>query len=90
MTKPRFTLEQHTELGRPLAGMKNRMVDQVTKLQNAYPLQTEAMKSVERAMKQLDTARREMETLLCHERPNDPDVIYVYCPHPEDRVTNFD
>jgi hypothetical protein len=87
-TKPRLTHEQHTELGRALAGLRDELVHRYVQLANAYPLQgREALpgRKLEAAFRALDAARSELEAAMFREHPDTAQTT-VYYPHAEDRT----
>lgn len=87
-TKSRPTLDQHAELGRTLAGLRDELQHRVTQLRNAYP-QTgpEALpaRKLTEACKAIDEARDLLENALYREHPQEA-ATHVYYPQLQHRA----
>jgi Ser/Thr protein kinase RdoA (MazF antagonist) len=87
--KPRFTPDQHAEMGRVLAGLHNELVHRQTLLLNAYPKsgpEAAPAKHLADAIAALAKARSALEGLHHAETP-DIATSTTYWPHPEDRAS---
>ncbi|MFB7294171.1 hypothetical protein [Actinacidiphila glaucinigra] len=85
--KPRLTLEEHTEMGRILADVRDELAHRAVQLDYAYPgsgLEGVPHKKVGAALRALDEARRALDLLLSCEHPDNASAA-VYYPCPEDR-----
>ncbi|WP_405763839.1 hypothetical protein OG539_43510 [Actinacidiphila glaucinigra] len=85
--KPRLTLDEHTEMGRVLAGIRDELAHRAVQLDKAYPSsgpEGVPHKKVGAALRALDEARSALEILLSRERPDAAEGT-VYYPYPEDR-----
>lgn len=86
--KAPMTYEQHVELGRLLAGIRDELVGRSVQLANAYtktgPKAAPANK-LRAATKAIDEARSLLEAKLYAEFP-ELAATTAYYPHPEDRV----
>ncbi|WP_406360337.1 hypothetical protein OID55_11000 [Streptomyces sp. NBC_00715] len=87
MTKPRLTLEEHTDLGRTLAGIRDELLHRATQIAHAYPrsgVEGAPYKRLQAALHELDIARTELDHALFREHPHTGETT-IYYPHPEDR-----
>ena len=87
MTKPRLTLEEHDDLGRTLAGIRDELNRRVTQLANAYPRtgpEAVPFMKLRAALEELESARCALDNAVFREHPNTAETT-VYYPHPEDR-----
>jgi hypothetical protein len=87
MAKPRFTHQQHTELGLHLAVMTDDLAQRITQIGGAYPRTgpgSAAYRELRKAKKAIDAARNAGEKALFNEHP-DTDQ-FVYWPLSEDRA----
>ncbi|MEU9578792.1 hypothetical protein [Streptomyces chilikensis] len=86
MTKPRFTPDQHAEMGRALSGLRDELVHRIVQLHNAYPKtgpESTPAQYLDEAREAVDQARMALETLHFDEAPKTADTS-TYYPH-EDR-----
>ncbi len=86
--KPKLTLEEHAEMGRALASMRDELISRHVQLANAYPRSGQPAvpaKKLDVAIRALDAARAELENALYQEHPETAQTT-VYYPHREDRV----
>ncbi|MGY5127310.1 hypothetical protein [Streptomyces nigrescens] len=89
--KPRLTFEEHVEMGRALASMRDELLHRDTQLANAYPRSgPEAVpaKKLDEAVRAIDEARAELENALYREHRGVAKTS-VYYPPAEDRVRAF-
>lgn len=85
--KPRLTLDEHAEMGRVLAGIRDELAHRAVQLDRAYPSsgpEGVPHKKVGAALRALDEARSALEILLSREHPEVAEAT-VYYPYPEDR-----
>ncbi|MEV6165724.1 hypothetical protein AB0L71_28190 [Streptomyces sp. NPDC052052] len=88
MKKKRLTVEEHTQLGRHLAAMRDELTTLQVQLGHAYPLtgpEAGPARNLEKATKALDEARSSLENFLFREHP-DQATTHIYYPAPEDRA----
>ncbi|MFJ2160543.1 hypothetical protein [Streptomyces sp. NPDC087856] len=89
MTKPRLTFEEHEELGRTLADIRDEISHRITQLSNAYPRsgpESAPYRRLQAALQELDIARTELDHAMFREHPDTGETT-VYYPHEEDRGT---
>jgi hypothetical protein len=89
--KPRFSFEEHVEMGRALASMRDELVHRVTQLANAYPRSGPPAvpgQKLNEAVRAIDVARSELENALFREHPEVAETT-VYCPPSEERARAF-
>ncbi|MFI1161402.1 hypothetical protein [Streptomyces sioyaensis] len=89
--KPRLTFEEHVEMGRALASMRNELLHRDIQLENAYPRsgpESVPAKKLDAAVRAIDDARAELENALYREHPGVAQTS-VYYPPSEDRVRAF-
>lgn len=87
MSKKRPTRDQHTDIGRTLAAIRDELTHRSVQLGNAYPRTgPEALpaRKLTTAVKAIDDARWALENALFREHPDTAETS-VYYPHPEDR-----
>lgn len=87
MPKPRLTRDQHADLGRALAAIRDELTHRAVQLENAYPRTgPEALpaRRLTTAARALDDARSTLENALFREHPDTAETT-VYYPHAEDR-----
>jgi hypothetical protein len=80
--KPRMTLEQHVEMGRALAGIREGLQHRSVQIANAYPRSgREAIpaRKLQAAIERLDEARSALENAMFDEHP-DEGTTNVYYP----------
>ncbi|MDX3077872.1 hypothetical protein [Streptomyces sp. MI02-7b] len=85
--KPRLTLDEHIEMGRVLAGIRDELAHRAVQLDKTYPNSGPdgvPHKKVGAALRALDEARSALELLLSREHPDAAETT-VYYPYPEDR-----
>lgn len=85
--KPRLTPEQHTDLGRTLAGIRDELRHRSTQLANAYPRtgrESVVGKKLEDAVDALEEARCALDNAFAQEHPGSFEAT-AYYPDPEDR-----
>jgi len=83
--KPRYTIEQHIELGAKLAEFQDILTTETTKLLNAYSLREKAPRALAEVRDSLMRARSRLDDLVCGENPQaDYSITRVYYP-PRDR-----
>lgn len=85
--KPRLTLDEHLEMGRVLAGIRDELAHRAVQLDRVYPSsgpEGAPHKKVGAALRALDEARGALEVLLCREHP-EAAATTAYYPYPEDR-----
>ena len=88
--RPGYTLEQHRELGRLIAGIRDRLSREHTKLGNAYPFGTRAVERLYRVFDQVEELRQDLQNLLFSEnKPFDDANLAIYFPPPEERISDF-
>lgn len=88
MTKPRLTHEEHADLGRTLAGIRDELTRRATQLGNAYPQtgpEAAPRQKLTAAVRAIDEARSALDSALFREHPGTADPA-VYWPAPEERV----
>ncbi|MBT2439943.1 hypothetical protein J7E93_07370 [Streptomyces sp. ISL-36] len=86
--KPRLSFEEHVEMGRALASMRDEVQKRWIQLENAYPRsgqQGVPAKKLEAAFNALETARTELDHLMFQEHPEEG-TTKVYYPDAEDRI----
>ncbi|QGZ47467.1 MULTISPECIES: hypothetical protein [Streptomyces] len=86
--KPRLTFEEHVEMGRALASVRDELLRRNVQLANAYPQSgppAVPAKKLDQAMRAVEAARTELENALYREHPDTAETT-VYYPHSEDRV----
>ncbi|WP_157875560.1 hypothetical protein [Streptomyces sp. CNQ431] len=86
--KPKLSWEEHVEMGRALASLRDELTHRHVTLGNAYPLsgpESIPAKKVEMAVKAIDQARSELENALFREHPGVAQTS-VYYPPSENRV----
>ncbi|MFF2374852.1 hypothetical protein ACFVUW_10765 [Streptomyces xiamenensis] len=86
--KPRLTFEEHIEMGRFLASIRDELTRRNTQLANAYPRsgrEGAPARRLDTAIGAIDRARCELEEALYGEHPAQARVT-VYYPQPEDRI----
>lgn len=79
MTKPRFTAEEHAEIGKQLDRIQTELAHLHTKLGNAYPIQgpeAEPMRKIKLTEDALRTARYALENALFRDHPNSDTSVY--------------
>lgn len=81
MTKARFTMEQHTELGRLLAALQDTIQTETVKIETAYPTtkpgnSKRAVRALEDAFLSVAAARSAMENELFDENPSASTQVY--------------
>ncbi|MFE7837447.1 hypothetical protein ACFU53_15835 [Streptomyces sp. NPDC057474] len=85
--KPRFTHDEHADMGRTLAAIRDELTRRSVQLKGAYPRSgpdaTPAQKLAD-AARAIDQARSALEGALFREHPDTAETT-VYYPHPEDR-----
>ncbi|MEV7808958.1 hypothetical protein AB0O28_39005 [Microbispora sp. NPDC088329] len=89
--KPRLTFEEHVEMGRALASMRDELLHRHVQLANAYPRSgppAVPAKKLEEAVGAIEAARTELENALYREHPEMAQTSVYYPPH-EDRVRAF-
>ncbi|MEV7427004.1 hypothetical protein [Streptomyces sp. NPDC091212] len=89
MTKPRLTLEEHEDLGRTLADIRDEVQHRVIQLANAYPrtgMEGAAYRRLSKALTEIEAARTELDHAMFREHPSDGETT-IYYPHQEDRGT---
>lgn len=87
MAKPRFTFEEHVEMGRMLAAITNDLTQRAVQVGNAYPgsgREGVPGKKLHAAVKALSGARSALDDALFREYPDQAETT-VYYPHAEDR-----
>ncbi|WP_228981453.1 hypothetical protein [Streptomyces sp. DH12] len=87
--KPRFTLDQHAEMGRTLAGLRDELAHRRTALLNAYPRsgpEAAPARHLADAIEAVDKARSALEDLHYAETP-DIASTGTYWPQAENRAT---
>lgn len=83
--RPGYTVEQHCECGRGIAGIIAWMNREHTKLGNAYPLGTRTVEKFYRTLDQVEELRHDLENLLFSEhKPFDPALLRIYRPAREE------
>lgn len=89
MAKPRLARDQHTDIGRTLAAIRDELTHRAAQLGNAYPRtgpEAHPARKLAAAARALDGARHALDSALFREHPNTAETT-VYYPHPEDRAT---
>lgn len=89
MAKPRLTRDQHTDLGRTLAAIRDELTHRTAQLENAYPRtgpEAHPARKLATAARAVDGARHALDSALFREHPDTAETT-VYYPHPEDRET---
>ncbi|MEU2584515.1 hypothetical protein ABZ612_16465 [Streptomyces avermitilis] len=85
--KQRLSPEQHADMGRSLAAIRDELTHRVAQLANAYP-QTGAeglpTRKLRIAARSVDDARSALDNTLFREHPNQAETT-TYYPHLEDR-----
>jgi hypothetical protein len=84
MAKPKFTFEEHVEMGRMLAAISDDLTQRSTKVGGAYPASSAPVKRLRAAVKALGEARSALDDVLFREQPEQAETT-VYYPHAEDR-----
>lgn len=87
-SKSRPTLDEHTELGSVLAGLRDELQRCATQLRNAYPQsgpEAQPARKLTDAFKAVDEARSLLENALYREYPQEA-TTHIYYPQPEDRA----
>lgn len=87
MTKPRLTHDEHADLGRALAGIRDELNRRVAQLGNAYPQtgpESKPRQKVAEAVRAIDEARNALDSALFREHPETADPA-IYWPAPEER-----
>ncbi|ASY37039.1 MULTISPECIES: hypothetical protein [unclassified Streptomyces] len=90
--KPKLSFEEHVEMGRRLASLRDELTHQRVKIANAYPLSGPAAvpaNKLEAAVKAIDLARSELENALFREHPDEARTS-VYYPPSEERAAFTD
>lgn len=85
--KPRLSPQQHTDMGRTLAAIRDELNRRVTQLKNAYPQtgpEGVPTRRLAAALRALDNARNDLDNALFREHPNAA-APTAYYPHSEDR-----
>ncbi|MEU7031400.1 hypothetical protein AB0A60_32490 [Streptomyces sp. NPDC046275] len=85
--KPRFTFEEHVEMGQALSSIRDDLLHRSVTLANAYPRsgpEGVPEKKLEQAYKAIDQARSALDSLLAQEHPREFEPT-VYYPHTEDQ-----
>lgn len=82
--KPRFTPEEHAEVGQVLAAIRDELVRRHVQVANAYPRTSPAPRALVKALNALEEARSALDSALFQEHPEvaQPSVYY---PSQEDR-----
>lgn len=82
MAKPRYTMDQHKDLGRELYEMRERLTRLVIELSAAYPMSCRGYKHLVKAKRWLDQARSAMDDELFKEHGERPshELLRVYYP----------
>jgi hypothetical protein len=86
MVKPRLTLEQHAELGRTLAGIRDELQHRAVQLQNAYPrsgLEAQPARKLTEIYKAIDKVRDLLENALYREHLDEA-TTHIYNPQRQD------
>jgi hypothetical protein len=86
-TKPRLTADEHADLGRTLAGIRDELVHRAAQLKTAYPRTGPAAtpaRKLDAAVHAIDAARSALDSALFREHPDTADTT-TYYPHPADR-----
>ncbi|MEU3730292.1 hypothetical protein AB0E81_12895 [Streptomyces sp. NPDC033538] len=86
--KPRLTHDEHVELGRTLAGIRDELTHRRTQLRTAYPKtgpEAAPARALENAVQAIDAARQALEDLHFHEHPRTAQT-HTYWPTPEHRA----
>jgi hypothetical protein len=89
VTSSRFTLEQHAEMGRTVAGLRDELLRRSIQLENAYPKtgrESRPARCLDEAREAVDQARMALETLHYEEAPRVASTS-TYYPLEEDRVS---
>ncbi|MGW3984300.1 hypothetical protein [Streptomyces mirabilis] len=87
MTKPRLTRDEHDDLGRTLAGIRDELNRRTLQLANAYPRtgpEATPYKRLANIVDELDAVRAALDHALFREHPDTGETT-VYYPYPEDR-----
>lgn len=86
-TKTRLTPDDHTDMGRTLAAIRDELIHRRVRLENAYPRTGTSglpARKLAAAARALDEARSVLDSALFREHPDTAETT-VYYPHPEDR-----
>lgn len=86
--KSKPTLDEHRDLGRRLAGIRDELARIQVQLSGAYPQTGPASlpaRKLIKAREVVDEARSALDNAVFAEYPDDAETT-VYYPHPEDRV----
>ncbi|MEU9947073.1 hypothetical protein [Streptomyces sp. NPDC047939] len=89
MTKPRFTFEEHVDVGLRLSAVRDELLHLGTRLSNAYPRsgpEAEPSQCLDEALKAVERARVELERVLNGEHPEQAQPS-VYYPDSDDRLS---
>lgn len=81
MSKPRFTPEQHHEIGRQLKSLRDGVLDALVQVHHAYPKTGPEAKALTLALRKLDSARCALDSAFCNEH-RDAFSTRAYYPGP--------
>ncbi|MEU0783281.1 hypothetical protein ABZ341_17120 [Streptomyces sp. NPDC006173] len=87
MPKPRLSPQEHADLGRALAALRDELAHRVTQLKNAYPhagRDGTPGRRLAAAVHAIDNARNDLDNALFREHPDVAETT-AYYPHSEDR-----
>ncbi|NGO43787.1 hypothetical protein [Streptomyces ureilyticus] len=90
--KPRFTHDEHADMGRTLAAIRDELTRRSVQLKGAYPrsgLEAAPAQKLDDAVRAIDQARHTLDSTLFREHPDTAETT-VYYPHPEDRKVSRD
>ncbi|HBF84961.1 MAG TPA: hypothetical protein DD420_35045 [Streptomyces sp.] len=82
-SKPKLTADEHADLGKRLAAVRNELQVLEVQLGNAYPRsgpQAAPARNLEKARKAIDKARCDLENALFHEHPEQAQTTVYYPP----------